>query len=352
MTSMSMGQNTVIAAAGVRAQLRWSRADETPDVDLCALVLNARGRVDSDADFVFYNQPVHPSELVRLMPKAAGRYPSQAIEMDLSGLPAQIGKIVLVCSADGASLSTVRDLHLVLFSMLDGRELARFNIRSNAETVLVAGEVYRRNSEWKFRAVGQGYSSGLSGLATDYGVRINDGEPVPDEASSRIPALTIDADAVQIELTSETTSGLKPIDLDLCALTFGADRRLVDVIWFLHPSEFDGHLTLTEGAGTSRCLQADLDALPGRVQHVLLTVSSMHGHALSDWPNLALRITDTNTDRQLVTLPSAESTSSSILGALSRTRTGWRWITFSRPANARSGRDLVTVASRALASVD
>ncbi|MFC5664090.1 TerD family protein [Kitasatospora misakiensis] len=178
---MAKGANIALPVAAIRAVLRWSATPGAPDVDASALLLGAGGKVRSDADFVFYNQPRHPSGLVRHLPKqqtADGSEITDTVEAELAKLPADVDRVVLAGSSEGGSFRGVSGLRLLLFDAGAGDgapALAEFAMADGDEvTALVAGELYRRAGVWKFRAVGQGYASGLIGLATDFGITVED----------------------------------------------------------------------------------------------------------------------------------------------------------------------------------
>jgi stress response protein SCP2 len=188
MTTISKGANLPIDAAAVRAELSWAAGAGVPDIDGSALLLLDSGRVGSDDDFVFYNQPRHPSGAVRHVGKQSA---TDAVEIDLSALPANIDRVVLAASADGGTFGQVPQLKLVVSDAATGSVLARFDITAAQETAMVSGELYRRGGRWKFRAVGQGYAQGLAGLATDFGISVIDEPPAPTQAASapgRAPA--------------------------------------------------------------------------------------------------------------------------------------------------------------------
>ncbi|MGW4561319.1 TerD family protein [Streptomyces sp. NPDC004561] len=179
--AMLKGSNVPLEAATVRAVLRWTPGQAVPDVDASALLLGPEGRVRSDEDFVFYNQPRHPSGKVwRLGKKRVTEGLTDTIQSDLSGVEPDIGRILLVASADGISFDRVPALCIMLYdgSVADAEPLARFEIKpeTGAETALICGELYRRGEGWKFRALGEGYSNGLKGLATDYGISVDESE--------------------------------------------------------------------------------------------------------------------------------------------------------------------------------
>ncbi|MBA3524394.1 MAG: VWA domain-containing protein [Geodermatophilaceae bacterium] len=177
MPMLSKGANTSVPTVRVRTVLAW---DGDADVDASALLLTDSGRVRSDADFVFYNQPSGASGAVahRGKTRAGGGF-EDALTVDLAGLTPDIDRVALAASVDGTTFGRVPGLHLRVLDDAAGTELARFDITDAAgERAFVFGELYRRQGGWKFRAVGQGWDSGLAGLASDFGISV-DADPDP-----------------------------------------------------------------------------------------------------------------------------------------------------------------------------
>ncbi|MFJ5923826.1 TerD family protein [Kitasatospora sp. NPDC092948] len=195
---MAKGANIPLTANAVRAVLRWTDTPGIPDVDASALLLADDGKVRDDLDFVFYNQPRHPSGLVRHLPKqAADGWIRDAVEIDLAKLPAEVDRVVLAGSAEGGAFPAVPDLRVLLFDAgaPEGTPaLAEFAVDEYEQvTALVAAELYRRSGVWKFRAVGQGYVDGLIALATDFGITVDESAgdgAAPPAADPRLPAPT------------------------------------------------------------------------------------------------------------------------------------------------------------------
>ncbi|MDH6126732.1 TerD family protein [Kitasatospora sp. GP82] len=194
---MAKGANISLTAAAVRAVLRWSAAPGTPDVDASALLLGSAGKVRSDVDFVFYNQPLHPSGTVRHQPKQQtpdGGEVWDTVEVDLAQLPPEVDRVVLAGSAEGGSFPAVRDLRVVLYEAGTGAgdavpPIAEFTVTDTGDvTALIAAELYRRNGAWKFRAIGQGYATGLGALATEYGVTVEDDDAAQPDQQHTAPA--------------------------------------------------------------------------------------------------------------------------------------------------------------------
>ncbi|MFE6846380.1 TerD family protein [Streptomyces sp. NPDC057686] len=204
--AMQKGSNIPVTAVAVRAVLRWTGGPEVPDVDASALLVGPDGRVRSDEDFVFYNQPRHPSGAVwRLGKKQLGDGITDAVQADLRAVPPVVDRILVVASAEDVPFERVRDLRILLYdaTATGGSEpLAFFDVRpeTGAETALICGELYRRGDGWKFRALGEGYSNGLVGLATDHGISVDENAA---EASSG-------AAAPAAGPTAEQTAAMRP----------------------------------------------------------------------------------------------------------------------------------------------
>ncbi|MFI1156846.1 TerD family protein [Streptomyces sioyaensis] len=191
--AMLKGSNVPLDATAVRAVLRWTPGAGAPDVDASALLVGPEGRVRSDEDFVFYNQPRHPSGLVRHLPKTqVDEALTDTIEADLAALDPSVDRVVLAASSDGGPFAGVTDLRVLLYDAAasDGEAIAVFDVvpETGDETALICGELYRRADTWKFRALGQGYASGLVGLATEFGISVDENEPAT--ASTDAPGAT------------------------------------------------------------------------------------------------------------------------------------------------------------------
>ncbi|MFG2589118.1 TerD family protein [Streptomyces sp. NPDC048438] len=181
MQKMVKGANVGLAAlsedvGSVMMSLGWSSLTGEGDADVSVLLLDGNGKVRSDADFCFYNNPIAGNGSVQLLgktPTADGN--EDRISFDLDAVPPEVEQIVVAASRYGGSrFGDLNDLHLTLADS-SGDSLVQFSIEdAGAVSAFIFGELYRRTGEWKFRAVGQGYESGLGGLATDFGVDIDD----------------------------------------------------------------------------------------------------------------------------------------------------------------------------------
>ncbi|MFG3370838.1 TerD family protein [Streptomyces sp. NPDC048156] len=150
-------------------------------LDVSGLLLTADGKVRSDDDFIFYNQPSGPGVTYR----SGGGTAPDAIVVDTAAVPPGIEKIVVTASPDAAD-QTFQGIEptATIRGADDGSVLATFTPpQLGTETALVVVEIYLRNGAWKARAVGQGYANGLAGIATDFGVSVEEpAAPAPAPA--------------------------------------------------------------------------------------------------------------------------------------------------------------------------
>ncbi|MGW6712458.1 TerD family protein [Streptomyces globisporus] len=208
--TMQKGTNVPVPAGAVRVELGWRAAPGVPDVDASALLLVA-GKVRDDADFVFYNQPAHASGAVRHEGKrTAPDGVTDTLLVDFGKVEPGIERIVVAASADGGTFGRVSGLYVRITDAAGGAELARFDSTdATVETAFILGELYLRQGAWKFRAVGQGYSTGLEGLATDFGISVDEPQqapPAPQPPAPAAPAAPQPVRLTKITLTKSAPS--------------------------------------------------------------------------------------------------------------------------------------------------
>ncbi|WP_034088108.1 TerD family protein [Streptacidiphilus albus] len=188
--TLAKGGNVSLSKAApnltaVQIGLGWqARATTGADFDLDAsALLCSAGRVLGDEYFVFYNNLKSPEGSVEHMGDdlvgGTGADDDEVVKVNLTMVPPQVDKIVFPVSIYDAesrlqSFGQVRNAYIRVLNQADGQELARYDLTEDAssETAMIFGELYRYNNEWKFRAVGQGYASGLRGIALDFGVNV------------------------------------------------------------------------------------------------------------------------------------------------------------------------------------
>ncbi|SFP47625.1 Stress response protein SCP2 [Geodermatophilus dictyosporus] len=187
---LTRGGNVGLAQAGltgpVVVTLTWTPAPGV-DADLSAFLTTGAGKVRSDDDFVFYNQPSAAGGAVRHLGRSArGGATVDQVRIDPAALPPDVEKVVIGASLDGAGTFGGLSGLAVEVGPEGGPAAVRCELAAGPETALVFAEVYRRGPEWKVRAVGQGFTNGLAGMATDVGVSVDD-EPAPAAPQAAAP---------------------------------------------------------------------------------------------------------------------------------------------------------------------
>ncbi|MFA1539209.1 TerD family protein [Actinomadura monticuli] len=188
--SLSKGGNVSLTkqAPGLTAVtvgLGWDLRTTTGtdfDLDASAMVLDASGKIITDQHFVFFNNLRTPDGAVEHSgdnTTGAGEGDDEQLKVNFGAMPAAAERVAFAVSiydADsrGQNFGQVRNAYIRVLNQAGGAEMARYDLSEDAsmETAMVFGELYRNGTEWKFRAVGQGYASGLAGIATDFGVNL------------------------------------------------------------------------------------------------------------------------------------------------------------------------------------
>ena len=188
--SLSKGGNVSLSkeAPGLTAVLvglGWDARTTTGadfDLDASAILTSETGKVVSDKGFVFYNNLKSDDGSVEHTgdnTTGEGEGDDEVIKVNLAAVPATVQKIVFPVSiydaeARSQSFGQVREAYIRIVNQAGGQEIARYDLSEDAstETAMVFGELYRNGAEWKFRAIGQGYASGLRGIAQDFGVNV------------------------------------------------------------------------------------------------------------------------------------------------------------------------------------
>ncbi|MEU7165953.1 TerD family protein [Streptomyces morookaense] len=361
-------------------------------LDVSGLLLTPDGKVRSDADFVFYNQPAGPGVTHR----AAAAGTPDAITVDTAAVPADIDKVVVTASLDapGATFAGTEPTATVR-SADDGSVLAVFTPpQLGAETALVVVEVYRRNGAWKVRAVGQGYADGLAGIATDFGVSVEEPAPQPAMPAAPVPAappvppmpptppaaskVSLDKGRVNLQknqsvslvkggqpLQRSVVMGLgwepafhrRAIDLDASVIAYGPDRNMIDACYFGRLMILNGAVqhsgdNLTgEGSGDDESITVHLGGLPPEVTGLVFTVSSYNGQKFTDVAKAYCRLLDAQTGEELVRfdLTGSEPKTGVLMCKFVRQFSGeWEMTAVGEYVKARTVRDMVKPAAMAL----
>jgi len=188
--SLSKGGNVSLSKeapglAAVNVGLGWDARTTSGtdfDLDASALLVDANSKILSDQYFIFFNNLTSPDGSVEHTGDnltGEGEGDDEMIKVNLVGVPQEAAKIVFAVSIYDAesraqNFGQVRNAFIRVVNQAGGSEIARYDLSEDAstETAMIFGEVYRNGAEWKFRAVGQGYSNGLAGIARDFGVNV------------------------------------------------------------------------------------------------------------------------------------------------------------------------------------
>ncbi|MEU2250732.1 TerD family protein [Streptomyces sp. NPDC019224] len=405
MTAMTPGSNLSLTAVRVAVDVA-----APVRLDVSGLLLTADGKVRSDDDFIFYNQPSGPGVSYR----SGGGSAPDSVVVDTASVPAGIEKIVVTASPDAAGqtfqgiepTATVRDAD-------NGSVLASFTPpRLGAETALVVMEVYRRGGAWKVRAVGQGYTNGLAGIATDFGVSVDEAPaaapapPAPVTAPAPPPPVAapvdpriappapsappapaappapgrINLDKGRVSLRKNETVSLvkagrpllsqvkmglgwepafrgKDIDLDASVIAYGPQRNHLDSCYFGRLSILNGAIkhsgdNLTgEGAGDDEVIVVDLGRIPPEATGLVFTVNSFTGQKFTDVSKAYCRLVDAATDEELVRfdLTGAEPQTGVMMAKLIKQFSGeWEMTAMGDFVKSRTVRGMVKPAAQAL----
>lgn len=195
--NISKGQKADLTKnnAGLRSVLvgmGW-QADSAIELDTAAFLLGAGGKVAGDADFVFYGNARHASGAVEHIAAPSGG-DKQQVRVDLAAVPASVEKIAVTATIYDAdarrqNFSRVRGAYVRVLDATSGAELLRYDLGQgfSVETAIVVGELYRYKGEWKFNAVGAGFSGGLKALCKNFGVEVGEGQGAAPAAPPASP---------------------------------------------------------------------------------------------------------------------------------------------------------------------
>ncbi|PKV85066.1 stress response protein SCP2 [Streptomyces sp. TLI_146] len=370
-------------------------------LDVSGLLLTADGKVRSDDDFIFYNQPSGPGVTYR----SGGGTAPDAIVVDTSAVPPGIEKIVVTASPDAAG-QTFQGIEptATLRNADDGSVIATFTPpQLGSETALVVMEVYLRGGAWKARAVGQGYANGLAGIATDFGVTVEEppaaapapaapapaapvaAPPMPaappaPAAPAAAPSGKINLDKGRVSLQKNQTVSLvkggrpllsqvkmglgwepafrgKDIDLDASVIAYGPQRNHLDSCYFGKLSILGGAVkhsgdNLTgEGAGDDEVIVVDLGRIPAEATGLVFTVNSFSGQKFTEVAKAYCRLIDGATGEELVRfdLTTAEPQTGVMMAKLIKQFSGeWEMTALGNFVKSRTVRGMVKPSAEAL----
>lgn len=188
------------AVSGVVVGMGWSSVAGL-DLDVSAFVLQQNGKVATDQDLVYYSNPTGAKGAIQIVKgnktSYGNRTDQEQVQVKLRDIPADVTRVAFALTiyegdARRQNFSSVGDAYIRIIDASSGQELLRYELGKNfpVETAIVVGELYRHQSEWKFNAVGSGYSGGLAALCGSFGIEVEE-EPAAPPAASKPPAPSV-----------------------------------------------------------------------------------------------------------------------------------------------------------------
>jgi len=188
--SLSKGGNVSLSKAApslkkILIGLGWeARSSDGSDFDLdaSAFLVTENGKVKRDEDFIFYNQLVSTCGSVEHTgddPSGGSGGDDEAIKINFEKVTESIKRVVVCVTIHDAearkqNFGQVEGAFIRIVNLDDDVEMVRFDLSEDygTETAMIFGEVYLHNDEWKFKAVGQGFTGGLESLCNKFGVAV------------------------------------------------------------------------------------------------------------------------------------------------------------------------------------
>ena len=372
---LTRGGNAPVPSSTVSLSVTCASA-----VDVSALLIGARGKVRSDADLIFYNQPTGPGVVF---------HPPSKVTVDTTGVPADVEKVVVTASLDGSGPATFSQAGSMVVTLQDasGADAIRFELTGlTTEQALICAEVYRRNGEWKLRAVGQGYDNGLAGIATEFGVDVEEDSapaapPPPTGPPADLPPPTgmINLDkgekislkkgqsislvktgapalsAVAMGLGWDPAPGKRRIDLDASVIAFDAKGKDVEKVWFMNKQGCGGAIrhsgdNLTgQGEGDDEVIQVNLQTMPANVMHLVFTVNSYSGQKFNEVLRAYCRLLDSGRELVRFELTDSPANTGVLMCRMSRQPDStWTMTALGRFSDGKSVKKMIDPARAAL----
>lgn len=275
------GQNCPLSSLGLHVLLSHGQSLPGLSVDVSAFLLSAQGKVASDNDFIFFNQPVRSDQGVEL------DIGQNRFTFHLERATPAIQKIALTMTlsdglSKGQNFSLLKTVTVLVKDFLTGFEIACFALETSAnkETALILAELYRYQEKWKFRAVGQGFIGGLRPLAEFYGVVVSEDESNQADATpqkSIFPGGKINLSKVTLEKKGQSISLEKQQG--------GLGEILINLNWNAAPVKSTGF-----SRQTSSGIDLDLACLWELNDGTIGAVQALGGHfgALHHFPFIEL----------------------------------------------------------------
>lgn len=354
------------------------------DADFSAFRLYSNGKTKNDDDFIFYGQKQSLDGTVKLLSEGKNAH----FIVNLTQLPLTVDKVAFSVTLDGHyKISSLQTLSIDVAKNDSVIAHCPVEIESRQEVALILGELYRRNNEWKFRFIDQGFNGGLKPLAVFYGVVIEDpSKNTPTSNNHDIPrtSAVILQKNQKVSLKKEFGDKLSKIniglgwdpvkhnsssyfwnkdyndddheiDLDASCIMLDSCKNIADVVWFgklqsrCRSISHSGDNLTGEGEGDDEIILINLDEIPSKVDMLVFTINSYSGQNFNNIENASVRVLDQN-KKELVRFNLSEKGAHTgmIIASMKRQNSDWDFKAHGIIANGSTYRDTLPIIKREL----
>lgn len=377
MKELVAGGNASVPSSVLKIKIISGKA-----ADISAYSLYDNEKVSGDADMVFYGQKTNDDLSISLIEEGL----TSVFEVDLAKVKAAVKKIAFALTCD--KNETIQSLNQLSVQVDNGSQClitASMELTGRSEAALILGELYRRNDEWKFRFIAQGFNGGLKPLAEHFGIEVEDDAapapapaPAPAAVTSPSPAVSPSGkvsltkrQSVSLTKMSSALSkvdiglgwdpvkseakgffgklaGSGSIDLDASCILLDANSQLLENVWFMRLKSkcrsviHHGDNLTGEGDGDDEVITVNLNQLPANVSTLAFTVNSFRGQNFNKVANAFCRVVDSS-GKELVRYNLTEQGEHTgvFIASLSRNNGDWTFKAHGTAINGRTVKDMI-----------
>ncbi len=391
MKELIAGGNASVPSSTLRIKIISGKA-----ADISAYSLYDNDKVSGDSDMVFYGQKTNDDLSINLIEEGL----TSVFEVNLSKMRAAVKKVAFALTCDkNETIQSLGKLAIQVESAGECLIAANSELAGRSEAALILGELYRRNDEWKFRFISQGFNGGLKPLAEHFGIEVADDEPAvstpapaaPAPVSTPAPASApVAGPSGKVSLTKHQSVSLTKmssalskvdiglgwdpvssgsgggffgkllggggsIDLDASCILLDANNQLIENVWFMRLKSkcrsviHHGDNLTGEGDGDDEVITVDLKQLPANVSTLAFTVNSFRGQTFNQVANAFCRVVDSN-KKELVRYNLTEQGGHTgvFIASLSRNHGDWTFKAHGIAINGRTVKDMIPQIKREL----
>lgn len=373
MKELVAGGNAAVPSSVLKIKIISGKA-----ADISAYSLYENEKVSGDADMVFYGQKTNDDLSINLIEEGL----TSVFVVDLAKVKARVKKIAFALTCD--KNETIQSLNQLSVQVEHSNQClitASIDLAGRSEAALILGELYRRNDEWKFRFIAQGFNGGLKPLAEHFGIEVEDDTaPAPAPATVTAPS-PVASPSGKVSLTKRQSVSLTKmssalskvdiglgwdpvkseakgffgklvgsgsIDLDASCILLDANNQLLENVWFMRLKSkcrsviHHGDNLTGEGDGDDEVISVNLNQLPSNVSTLAFTVNSFRGQNFNKVANAFCRVVDSS-GKELVRYNLTEQGEHTgvFIASLSRNNGDWTFKAHGTAINGRTVKDMI-----------